>query len=102
MASPVLVICESTRKLNLDFPTNCYPWRKESSGLGTVSHILAKFWVLVIAISFLSASTYLVATGHDLAGGLLGTVDIVALVTVFVVGSRRYSTGRELAERGRY
>lgn len=41
---------------------------------------------LIIALSFLAASTYLIGSGHDLAGGVLGTVDIVALVTVFVAG----------------
>jgi uncharacterized membrane protein len=41
---------------------------------------------LIIALSFLAASTYLVSTGHDVAGSVLGTVDIVALVTIFVAG----------------
>lgn len=47
---------------------------------------IGQIFGLIIAISFLSASTYLVSTGHDVAGGVLGTVDIVALVTVFVAG----------------
>jgi len=41
---------------------------------------------VVVALAFLGASTYLIATGHDLAGGVLGTIDIVALVTIFVAG----------------
>ncbi|MDQ2732066.1 MAG: hypothetical protein M3Y56_10430 [Armatimonadota bacterium] len=42
---------------------------------------------LTVALSFLACSTFLIATGHDAAGGLLGTVDIVALVTAFIYGA---------------
>jgi hypothetical protein len=41
---------------------------------------------LVIAISFLAGALYLAATGNtggQVVGGLLGTVDLVALVAVF-------------------
>lgn len=43
---------------------------------------------LLIALAFLTAASLLVASGHDVAGTFLGTVDIVALVTVFVLGRR--------------
>lgn len=42
----------------------------------------------VIALSFFAGSVYLVATGEAVAGTILGTVDLVALVTVFVLGRR--------------
>lgn len=40
---------------------------------------------LVIALSFLAGGTWLIAAGHGVAGGVIASVDIVALVTVFVV-----------------
>jgi len=43
---------------------------------------------LLIAISFLLASWDLVKNGHEVAGTVLGTIDLVALVTVFVKGSK--------------
>lgn len=42
----------------------------------------------IIAMAFLGCSTFLIATGQPIAGTILGTVDLVALVTVFVVGRR--------------
>lgn len=46
---------------------------------------------LIVALLFLYVSWDLISTGHDLAGTALGTVDIVALVGVFIYGdvSRR-------------
>ena len=43
---------------------------------------------LVIALSFLSAGTWLIVAGHSAEGSLIASVDIVALVTVFVVQVR--------------
>ena len=43
---------------------------------------------LVIALSFLAAGTWLIAAGHGVEGGVIASVDIVALVTVFVVRVR--------------
>jgi len=40
---------------------------------------------LVVAFAFLGASTFLIATGHEISGAVLGTIDLVALVAVFVV-----------------
>jgi uncharacterized membrane protein len=42
----------------------------------------------IIAISFLVASAVLVALGYSVAGTIIGSVDLVALTTVFVVGRR--------------
>lgn len=39
-----------------------------------------------VAMAFLAAAVVLVLTGNDVAGIILGTVDLVALVTVFVLG----------------
>lgn len=42
-----------------------------------------------IGIVALLVSGFLIYTGHDLAGGALGTVDIVGLVAVFVIGQNQ-------------
>jgi len=44
----------------------------------------------VTALSFLGAAVYLIHGGHDTAGTIIGSVDIVGLVSVFVIG-RVYS-----------
>ncbi len=43
----------------------------------------------VIALAFLSVSAWLIQGGHEVGGTVLGTVDIVGLFTVFVVGRSR-------------
>jgi hypothetical protein len=48
---------------------------------------------LVIALSFLSAGTWLIVSGHGVEGSLIASVDIVALVTVFVVQVRSRRDG---------
>jgi len=44
----------------------------------------------VVALMFGYWAYDLICLGHDVAGSLLGTVDIVALVSVFVVGKRTF------------
>jgi len=41
---------------------------------------------LVVALAFLGAAYRLIQDGHSLAGTVLGTVDLTALVAVFVLG----------------
>jgi uncharacterized membrane protein len=41
---------------------------------------------LIVALSFLIASFVLIQQGHGLFGTIIGSIDMVALVTVFVVG----------------
>lgn len=52
---------------------------------------------LVIALVMIAASTWMVVTGHDVAGGCLGGTTLVALVTVFVTG--RASQAEDLAKK---
>jgi hypothetical protein len=40
----------------------------------------------VITLSFLGVSAWLIHDNHGLAGTILATVDLVALVTVFIIG----------------
>jgi uncharacterized membrane protein len=42
----------------------------------------------IITISFLISATFLIQGNHDVAGSVLATVDLVALVTVFITGQR--------------
>jgi uncharacterized membrane protein len=51
------------------------------------------FCALAVVLTFLAASVSLIATGHDVAGTVLGTVDLVALATVFVFGRARSDEG---------
>ncbi len=41
---------------------------------------------MVVALAFLGAAYRLIQDGHSLAGTVLGTVDLTALVAVFVLG----------------
>lgn len=47
-----------------------------------------QFFAFIIALSFLAASTYLINTGKGIYGTILGGVDIVALVYVFINGKK--------------
>jgi hypothetical protein len=40
----------------------------------------------VLSLAFLGAATFLIYTDHDAAGSVLGSIDLVALVTVFIIG----------------
>lgn len=43
---------------------------------------------LIVTLSFLGASTWLIHGGHDIAGTTLGSIDLVALVSVFLIGGK--------------
>jgi len=47
-----------------------------------------QMFAFILAILFLVAAFILIFTGAWIAGTTLGTVDLVALVTVFIVGKR--------------
>jgi len=49
----------------------------------------------VVTLSFLVACVFLVFNGYEVAGTILGTVDLVALVGVFVYGSQKQRKERE-------
>lgn len=54
---------------------------------GTVRSFAGLACGFIVCIAFLLASYTLIQDGHGLAGTVLGTVDLVALVGVFVYGS---------------
>ncbi len=60
------------------------------------AQLIAQISALMIALSFLTSATYLIAGGHDAAGTILGSVDLVSLVTVFLFG-QRLPTERSIA-----
>lgn len=47
---------------------------------------LGQIFGFIIALAFLIASTYIIAIGQPVAGTILGAVDLVTLVAVFVYG----------------
>jgi uncharacterized membrane protein len=53
------------------------------------SEQLGRLSGLVVSMAFLATSAWLIDGGHELAGTVIGTVDLVALATVFVVGRPR-------------
>lgn len=60
--------------------------RRANAGLGAG---------VVVSLAFLAASVFLIATGHEISGAVLGTVDIVSLAGVFVYGSESRRKERE-------
>lgn len=44
-----------------------------------------------VAVLFLVVSAWLISNDHDVAGAVLGSVDLVALTAVFVLGRRNDS-----------
>ena len=47
---------------------------------------LGQVFALIVALSFLGVAFALVSEGHDVAGTVLGTADLIALVTAFLLG----------------
>ena len=45
---------------------------------------------LIVALSFLVSAFVLISMGYGLFGTIMGSIDLVALVTVFVVGRRQH------------
>lgn len=58
---------------------------------------LAAAWT--ISIAFLIVSAYVITSGYEVGGTILGTVDLVALVAVFVTG-RGNPTASRVAQSG--
>ncbi len=54
---------------------------------------------LIVALSFLVAAFVLIALGHGMYGTIIGSIDLVALVTVFVIGRREENRWLQLLEQ---
>lgn len=48
-----------------------------------------------LTLAFLDVSAWLILAGHDIGGMILGTVDLVALTTVFVTRRTMMSPSRD-------
>ncbi|MBN8781791.1 MAG: hypothetical protein ABS85_04515 [Sphingobacteriales bacterium SCN 48-20] len=46
-------------------------------------------YAFIIAMAFLLVSGFLIWNGNEVAGTILGTVDLIGLVSVFIIGKRR-------------
>ncbi len=46
-------------------------------------------YALIVALSFLFVAGLCVLMGHDVAGGVLGSVDVLGIVTVFITGNAK-------------
>lgn len=49
-------------------------------------------YALIIAVLFLAAATVCILQNHDVAGGTLGTIDVLGIVTIFISGKAKQST----------
>lgn len=61
-------------------------------------------YALIIALSFLCVSGICILMGHDVSGGVLGSVDVLGIVTVFITGNAKKSNSlkqKELPEPNR-
>jgi uncharacterized membrane protein len=59
---------------------------------------LGLWFALLLAITVLGASVWLIRIGHDLAGTSIAAIDLVGLAGVFVYG--RYDQSRREQQRG--
>ncbi len=62
--------------------------RNRRSKADIVIETIGLFLGFFISMAFLYAAYNLTAKGHDVAGIILGTVDLVALVSIFVLGKK--------------
>lgn len=65
---------------------------KHRRRIETANVVLAFFGPIlgfVVVLAFLFTAAWLIDRGHSVEGTLLGTVDLVGLATVFVVGVRQ-------------
>lgn len=73
-----LVEKQSNHRIGLEYATIHSDIRRANLGL------ICGF---VVALSFLAASLFLITKGFELGGTILGTVDLVALVSAFIYGT---------------
>jgi len=46
-------------------------------------------YALIIALSFLAVAAACILQGHDVAGGVLGSFDVAAMVAIFITGKHK-------------
>lgn len=61
-----------------------------------IKHTSTGQWMgFALAIAFLGVGTWLISAGHELAGILISSIDLVALVGVFVLGKYVQKSGNK-------
>jgi len=81
-AERILTEMQRQAKHRMELESRVIPEQQRQSRRGQV-------YGLVVALSFLVASFILIAMGFGLFGTIMGSVDLVALVTVFVIGRQQ-------------
>lgn len=80
-AERILTMAEKQSEHRISMETTVIGKEQNQSGRG-------QNYGFIIALAFLIASFILIYTDHDVAGTIIGSIDLVALVTVFVLGKR--------------
>ncbi len=78
-ADRILKMAENQSEHRMNLENNVINRELNQSGKG-------QNYGLIIALSFLAGSIFLIYTGHEISGAVLATIDLVALVSVFVFG----------------
>lgn len=78
-AERIIAMAESQQRHRQDLERTVVRGGSKRSWMGL-------FAGLIVTLAFLFVSAGLIRDGHEVAGSVLGTVDLVALVTVFVLG----------------
>ncbi len=55
-------------------------------------------YALIVALSFLGVAGLCILMGHDVSGGVLGSVDVLGIVTVFITGNAKKSNSLKQKE----
>lgn len=78
-AERLVSVFEQQTKHRMNIENQIVPHEIKQAGRG-------QNYGFILALAFLIVSGALIALGHEVAGTVLGTVDLVALVSVFVLG----------------
>jgi uncharacterized membrane protein len=78
-AESILKLAENQSQHRMKMEATVIPEDQRQSARGQV-------FAFIITIAFLVAATFLIFYGHDTAGTVLGGIDLVALVSVFIYG----------------
>jgi uncharacterized membrane protein len=81
MADRILALSENEAR---------YRWGSDvESNSGSTTDRITQLFALVIVVVFFAAAIYLTGSGKQVAGVILGVVDLVALISIFATTGRR-------------
>jgi uncharacterized membrane protein len=87
-AERILIMAEKQSAHRMDIEKKAIPEDQVQSSKG-------QLFGFILALTFLVASFSLIAMGHGTEGTILGTFDLVGLVSVFVIGRRQQHKDEE-------